>query len=154
MGSLPLMKQISCAGYTVRNGRDWVARNKGIGGTLPTVQAAGATYRHGVGNGSYSLVTPAPPLASWWAISAPQRCWRRPCGNGGHHVHTLHIHVHTVYVHLHTLYMGITDCLHIPLHVMPTCTALVIWMYYAIIQESPVWYIQVSARDIALKVGL
>jgi hypothetical protein len=35
------------------------ARNKGICGILPTMQAAGATYRHGVGNGSYNLVAPA-----------------------------------------------------------------------------------------------
>ena len=35
------------------------ARNKGISGTLPTMQAAGATYRQGVGKGSYNLVTPA-----------------------------------------------------------------------------------------------
>jgi hypothetical protein len=35
------------------------ARNKGIRGTLPTMQAAGATYRQGVGNSSYNLVTPA-----------------------------------------------------------------------------------------------
>ena len=35
------------------------ARNKGINGTLPTILAAGATYRHGVGKGSYNLVTPA-----------------------------------------------------------------------------------------------
>jgi hypothetical protein len=35
------------------------ARNKGISGTLPTMHAAGATYRQGVGKGSYNLVTPA-----------------------------------------------------------------------------------------------
>jgi hypothetical protein len=35
------------------------ARNKGISGTLPTMQAAGATYRQGVGKGSYNLTTPA-----------------------------------------------------------------------------------------------
>ncbi len=39
------------------------SRNKGIRGTLPTMQAAGATYsdsdRQGVGKGSYNLVTPA-----------------------------------------------------------------------------------------------
>jgi hypothetical protein len=35
------------------------ARNKGIRGTLPTILAAGATNRQGVGMGSYSLVTPA-----------------------------------------------------------------------------------------------
>jgi len=35
------------------------ARNKGISGTLPTILAAGATYRQGVGKGSYNLVTPA-----------------------------------------------------------------------------------------------
>jgi hypothetical protein len=35
------------------------ARNKGVSGTLPTMLAAGATYRHGVGKGSYNLVTPA-----------------------------------------------------------------------------------------------
>ncbi len=66
----------------------------------------------------------------------------------------VHIHVHTLHVHVHTLYMGTTDCLHISLHHMPTCTALVIAMYYAIVQESAVWYIQVSARDIAHTVGL
>ncbi len=35
------------------------ARNKGISGTLPTILAAGAIYKHGVGKGSYNLVTPA-----------------------------------------------------------------------------------------------
>ncbi len=34
------------------------ARNKGISGTLPTILAAGATYRQGVGKGSYNF-TPA-----------------------------------------------------------------------------------------------
>jgi hypothetical protein len=39
-------------------------------------------------------------------------------------------------------------------HVL-VCTALVIWMYYAIRQELAVWYIlQVSARYIAQTVGL
>jgi hypothetical protein len=71
-----------------------------------------------------------------------------------YNVHTLHIHVHTVYVHVHTLYMGTTDCLQIPLHYMPVCTALVIWMYYAIVQELAIWYIQVSAMYIAQTVGL
>jgi hypothetical protein len=40
----------------------WVelpARNKGISGTLPTILAAGATYRQDVGKGSYNFVTPA-----------------------------------------------------------------------------------------------
>ena len=32
------------------------ARNRGISGTLPTILAAGATYRQGVGAGSYNLV--------------------------------------------------------------------------------------------------
>ncbi len=27
---------------------------------------------------------------------------------------------------------------------MPACTALVIWLYCAIVQESSIWYIQVS----------
>ena len=66
----------------------------------------------------------------------------------------VYVHVHRVYVHVHTLYMGTTDCLHIPLQYIPSCTALVIWMYYAIIQESAVWYIQVSERDIPFKVWL
>ncbi len=52
-----------------------------------------------------------------------------------YHVHTLHINVHRVYVHFHTLYMGTTDCLHTSRHYMPVCTALVTWMYYAIVQE-------------------
>jgi hypothetical protein len=34
------------------------ARNKVISGTLHTILAAGATYKHGVGKGSYNLVTP------------------------------------------------------------------------------------------------
>jgi hypothetical protein len=38
------------------------ARNKGISGTLPTMQAAGAAYRQGVGKGSYNLTTPARSL--------------------------------------------------------------------------------------------
>ncbi len=33
--------------------------NKGISGTLPTILAAGAKYRQGIGKGSYNLVTPA-----------------------------------------------------------------------------------------------
>jgi hypothetical protein len=40
-------------------GVEFPARNKGISGTLPTMRAAGATYRQGVGKGSYNLVTPA-----------------------------------------------------------------------------------------------
>ena len=39
--------------------REEPARNRGISGTLPTILAAGATYRQGVGEGSYNLVTPA-----------------------------------------------------------------------------------------------
>ncbi len=63
-----------------------------------------------------------------------------------YHVHILHIQVHSVYIcsDVHTLYKGATDCLHIPLQYMPACTPLVLWMYYAIIQESAVWYRQVS----------
>ena len=34
-------------------------RNKGISATLPTMLAAGATYRQVVGQGSYNLVIPA-----------------------------------------------------------------------------------------------
>jgi hypothetical protein len=73
-----------------------------------------------------------------------------------YYVHVLHtgIHVYTVYVHLHILYMGTTDCLHTPLHYMPVCTALVIWMYYAIVQESAVVYTglsEVSAMYIAIE---
>ena len=68
--------------------------------------------------------------------------------------YTVYVHVHRVYVHVHTLYMGTTDCLHIPLPYMPACTALVIWMHYAIVQEPAVWYIQVSGRDITFKVWL
>ncbi len=33
-------------------------RNNGIRGTLPTTFSTGATYRHGVGDGSYSFTTP------------------------------------------------------------------------------------------------
>jgi hypothetical protein len=39
------------------------ARIKGIYGTLPSMQASGATYRHGVGKGSCNLVTPAPSIS-------------------------------------------------------------------------------------------
>jgi hypothetical protein len=38
-------------------GVELLARNKGISGILPTMQAVEATYRHGV-EGSYNLVTP------------------------------------------------------------------------------------------------
>jgi hypothetical protein len=55
------------------------------------------------------------------------------------HVLTSHIHVCTLHVHVHTLNMGTADCLHIPLRYMTACTALVIGMYYAIVQESAVW---------------
>ena len=48
---------------------------------------------------------------------------------------TLHVHVHTVYIHVHTFYMGTTYCIHIHLWYIPLCTALVIGMYYAIVQE-------------------
>ena len=41
------------------------ARNNGIRGTLPTMLAAGATYRQGVENGSYNLVTPARSMGPW-----------------------------------------------------------------------------------------
>ena len=39
------------------------ARNNGMRGTLPTILAAGATYRQGVGNGSYNLVSTLHGLA-------------------------------------------------------------------------------------------
>ena len=61
--SCPQGSQTSCAGCT---GEEWLVSSyqpgtKGIRGTLPTTLAAGlgATYRQGVGMGSYSLVTPA-----------------------------------------------------------------------------------------------
>jgi hypothetical protein len=42
----------------VRNGRGRVtSQEQGDQGTLPTMQADGATYRQGVGKGSYKLVT-------------------------------------------------------------------------------------------------
>jgi hypothetical protein len=44
--------------------------------------------------------------------------------------------------------------LHVSLQYMPACTALVIWMYYAIVQESAIWHRQVSEKDIPLKVWL
>jgi hypothetical protein len=45
----------------VRNGRGQVTnQGQGISGTLPIILAASATYRQGVGEGSYNLVTPAP----------------------------------------------------------------------------------------------
>ncbi len=80
--------------------------------------------------------------------------WFVPCTYIAHTCSYMFIHVHTVYIHLSTLYMGTTDFLHIPLHYMPACTALVTWMYYAIMQEPAFWYIQISVRDIAFKVGL
>ncbi len=41
------------------------ARNKGMRGTLPTMWSTGATYRHGIGPGSYSLSTPASSIGPW-----------------------------------------------------------------------------------------
>jgi hypothetical protein len=70
-----------------------------------------------------------------------------------YHAHTLHIHVHTVYIHVHMLYMGTTDYLRIPLPCMPLCTALVICMYYAIIQEYDFLYVLNSDRYIPSKNG-
>ena len=60
---------------------------------------------------------------------------------------TLHVHVHTVYIHVHTLYMGTTYCIHIPLWYIPLCTALVIGMYYAIVQELVILCIEGSDTD-------
>ncbi len=54
-----------------------------------------------------------------------------------YHIHTLHIQVHTVYIHVHMVYTGTTFiCIYhyCICHYILICTALVIWMYYAIIQ--------------------
>jgi hypothetical protein len=72
---------------------------------------------------------------------------------GMYRVHALHIHVHKVYIHVHTVYMGTTDYLRIPLPCMPVCTALVICMYYAIVQEYDILYVLGSDRDIPPKNG-
>jgi hypothetical protein len=68
-----------------------------------------------------------------------------------YHVHTLHIHVHAVYIRVHRLYMGTTDYLRIQLPCMPVCTALVICMYYAIVQEYDFLYVLNSDRYIPPK---
>ncbi len=66
-----------------------------------------------------------------------------------YHVHTLHIHVHTVYMHVHTLYIGTPNYLRVPLACMlPVCTALVMCMYYAIVQEYDFLYVLHSDRYI------
>jgi hypothetical protein len=61
------------------------------------------------------------------------------------HVYTMY-HVHTLHVHVHTVYY-----IHIPLwcvyHSCLVCAALVIGMYYAIIQELVFLYIEVSDWD-------
>ena len=70
-----------------------------------------------------------------------------------YHVHTLLIHGHTLYIHVHTLYTGTTLYHHNIWHQELVCTALVIGMYYAIVQESAILYIHVSERYIPLKTG-
>ena len=65
------------------------ARNRGISGTLPTILAAGATYRQGVGEGSYNLVI--------------------QLGQLGKPVESLETTVYTMYIHctyiVHTWFM-------------------------------------------------
>ena len=70
-----------------------------------------------------------------------------------YHVHTLLIHRHTLYIHVYTLYTGTTLYHHDIWHQELVCTALVIGMYYAIVQESAILYIHVSERYIPLKTG-
>jgi hypothetical protein len=56
-------------------------------------------------------------------------------------VQQLILHVHTVYMHVHTLYIGTLNYLRVPFPRMPVCTALVMCLYYAIIQEYDVLYV-------------
>ena len=50
--------------------------NKGISlsGTLPTMRAAGATYRQGVEKNSYNLVTPARSIGPLMGSSSSWNC--------------------------------------------------------------------------------
>jgi hypothetical protein len=68
-----------------------------------------------------------------------------------YHVHTLHVHVHTVYIHVHECHHTTMYYIHIPLWYVYksslVCTALVIGMYCAIVQELVIMYIEVSDWD-------
>jgi hypothetical protein len=115
----PLVKRLA---VFVRNGTGWVtSKEKWISGTLPTMQAAGATYRHGVGKGSYNLVTPALSICPLVCTCLYKVKHMYTCTNLYIHVWIMYIHVYIskymyMYIPCTYIFIYIQNCMYMSIH--------------------------------------